>query len=107
METYNKHKKALDSIINNMRLGVVNKSASEEMFNNDSISVLPHSLLDEYKKYINNKEYLEASSLLVSISFKRYTFNREMFYKDEECDIWITMYEYNSELGLIFCSEVI
>ena len=105
METYNKHKKALDSIINNMRLGVVNKSASEDMFNNDSISVLPHSLLDEYKKYINNREYLEASSLLVSISVKRYTFNRDMFYKDEEYDIYVTMYEYNSELGLIFCSE--
>lgn len=107
IKTYNKHKKALDSIINNMRLGVVNKSASEEMFNNDSISVLPYSLLEEYKKYINNKEYLEASSLLVSVSVKRYTFNREMFYKDEECDIWVTMYEYNSELGLIFCSEEI
>lgn len=102
IESYNKHKKALDSIIDNMRLGVVNKSASKDMFNNDSISVLPHSLLEEYKMYIDYKQYLEASSLLVSISVKRYTLNRNMFYKDEEYDILITMYEYNSELGLMF-----
>lgn len=100
MDKYNKHKVALEIIMKNMRLGVWNKSANNDMLNNDTISVVPECLLEEYKFYIDKKMYLEASSLFVNVSVKRYNYNKKMFYEYE--DIIVTSYNYNDKLGLIF-----
>ncbi|MDI0266235.1 CRISPR-associated helicase Cas3' [Clostridioides difficile] len=100
MDKYNKHKTNLEIIIRNMRVGVWNKSASIDMLNNDSISVIPESLIDEYKLFLNQKMYLEASSLFVNVSVKRYNSNRNMFYEDN--DVIVTSYSYDNKLGLEF-----
>lgn len=83
-----------------MRVGVWNKSASIDMLNNDSISVIPESLINEYKSFLNQKMYLEASSLFVNVSVKRYNSNRNMFYEDN--DVIVTSYSYDNKLGLEF-----
>ncbi len=100
MDKYNKHKTTLEIIIRNMRVGVWNKSASIDMLNNDSISVIPESLINEYKSFLNQKMYLEASSLFVNVSVKRYNSNRNMFYEDN--DVIVTSYSYDNKLGLKF-----
>ena len=100
MDKYNKHKTTLEIIIRNMRVGIWNKSASIDMLNNDSISVIHESLIDEYKLFLNQKMYLEASSLFVNVSVKRYNSNRNMFYEDN--DVIVTRYSYDNKLGLEF-----
>ena len=56
----------------------VYEESEEEFFSQfDGIEVLPVELRDVFVGHIENKEYLEAEKLFVSISKKRYMANRE------------------------------
>ena len=99
---YIKHRQALKQIINNLRLGTYNKSVTDDMCSNDSMSVLPISLFTEYARYIDDKQYLEASSLTVNINSKRKLWDGEHFNYNEDYYVWIVDYKYNDKFGLLF-----
>lgn len=53
------------------------EDSEEEFFEQfDGIEVLPIDLFDEFKNYVENKQYLEAEKLFVSISKQKYMFNK-------------------------------
>lgn len=68
IEQYNDTCDKINKIIKMLKVGTFNKSATDDMCSSDTISVLPRVLLDEYIELMNNKDYLEANSLLVNVS---------------------------------------
>lgn len=71
-EEYNKHKGSIDIITNGMVAGTYNKNATEEMIltKDTQMTVLPRILVNEYRQYIENKKYIEASELFVTTNIK-------------------------------------
>lgn len=67
MANYNKTSKKINDIIKTLRVATFNKSATDDLCSSNTISVLPKSLFDEYKKLMEEKKYLEANSLFVNI----------------------------------------
>jgi CRISPR-associated endonuclease/helicase Cas3 len=54
------------------------EESEEEFFSQfDGIEVLPKELEDEFVGYIDNKQFIEAEKLFVSISKKKFAINRE------------------------------
>ncbi len=81
----------------------VYEDREEEFFSQfDGIEVLPVELEDEFKEFIQNKKYLEAEKLFVSISKKRYMANQDR----------ITFFEYEGykkvfpKIALKYSSEI-
>lgn len=72
LDTYYKECKDINELINILKIGTFNKNTLDCMISNNTISVLPISLLDEYKKLIDDKKYLEAKSLLVNVRYSNY-----------------------------------
>jgi len=102
IDEYNIYKEKIEVIIKGLRLGCYNSTGDviEEMIGDNSISVLPIELIDEYKKFIQNKDYLNAGALLVNISSKHKS-KEEVWYNDE-LEIFLTKYKYDDKLGLVF-----
>lgn len=105
-EEYKKYEQALKQIISNLRLGTYNKNATDDMCNNDSMNVLPVSLFNEYSNYIDDKKYLEASSLTVNINSKRKIWDSDHFSYNEDYHVWIVDYRYDDKVGLLFEKDV-
>lgn len=99
-DKYNNFKKQLTNIINNLRLGTYYSSNIDDMISSDTIAVIPLSLIEEYKRLIENKEYLEAQALKVNINSNRLKWDSKNIFKDEENDIYIAKYKYNEDIGL-------
>lgn len=99
-EEYEKHKNRLWNIFDNWEVGYINNFTNEEMIKQDSISVLPECLLEEYTEYITDKDYLKANSLLINIRKNRL---KDHSYKLE--NIYVVDYIYN-EKGLIFETDI-
>ena len=81
------------------------EESEEEFFSQfDGIEVLPIELRDEFIKYIENKQYLEAEKLFVSISKKRYMGNKDKItffeYDGYKRVFPMIALKYNSEIGL-------
>ncbi len=83
----------------------VYEESEEEFFSQfDGIEVLPIELRDEFIKFIENKRYLEAEKLFVSISKKRYMANKDkitFFEYDGYKKVFpIIALKYSSDIGL-------
>ena len=100
MKKYNENEKKLSYIINNLKLGNYNGDAMENMISNDNISIVPITLLEEYKGLIDNKEYLEAEALKVNINKKRVSWDSKNIYKDEYYATYVATYRYDEKIGL-------
>lgn len=100
MKKYNENEKKLSYIINNLKLGNYNGDAMENMISNDNISIVPITLLEEYKGLIDNKEYLEAEALKVNINKKRVSWDSKNIYKDEDYATYVATYRYDEKIGL-------
>lgn len=77
----------------------------EELF--DGAEVLPSRFEERYLKHLKEKEFIEASQLFVSISYKRFRFLRFkgkirtlIEDKDKKSNQWITTLPYGPKLGL-------
>jgi CRISPR-associated helicase Cas3/CRISPR-associated endonuclease Cas3-HD len=92
-EEYNTYAKQFNNMIDNIMLGYYNNSYGEELFSQDTISVLPIILIDEYKKLIKKYKYDEANSLFVNCNTYYSIYNKEL-----EC--YITEYKYKADRGL-------
>ena len=82
------------------------EESEEEFFAQfDGIEVLPKELENEFIAYINNKQFIEAEKLFVSISKKKFAKNKEKidyFQPNNYGKIVPIIYlEYSSELGLL------
>ncbi len=91
--------------LNNLYPFNVYEESEEEFFSQfDGIEVLPIELKDEFIEFIENKEYLEAEKLFVSISKKRYMANKDKitFFEFEGYKriFPIIALKYSSEIGL-------
>lgn len=84
------------------KVGYWNNNFANEMIDNMGIMVLPEILLDEYRKYIDEKNYITANSLLVSISNKQ--FNRldgqGKITKNHDLKTYVINVPYDSVYGL-------
>jgi len=83
----------------------VYEESEEEFFSQfDGIEVLPIELQDEFIKFIENKEYLEAEKLFVSIGKNRYRRFKEKItffeYDGYKRVFPMIALHYNSEIGL-------
>jgi len=81
----------------------VYEESEEEFFSQfDGIEVLPIELKDEFIEFIENREYLEAEKLFLSISKKRYMANQDK----------ITFFEYEGYkrvfpmIALKYCCDI-
>jgi CRISPR-associated endonuclease/helicase Cas3 len=84
----------------------VYEESEEEFFSQfDGIEVLPIELFDEFKGYIDNRDYLEAEKLFVSISRKRFIKNRDLIkymgIENSNKDFMTIRLKYNSDIGLL------
>ncbi len=83
----------------------VYEESEEEFFSQfDGIEVLPIELKDEFIEYIENKEYLEAEKLFLSISKKRYMANQDKItffeYEGYKRVFPIIALKYSCDIGL-------
>jgi CRISPR-associated endonuclease/helicase Cas3 len=83
----------------------VYEESEEEFFSQfDGIEVLPIRFKNEFIKYIENKEYLEAEKLFVSISKYRYKRHKDLVvffeYDGYKRVFPIIALHYNNEIGL-------
>ena len=83
----------------------VYEESEEEFFSQfDGIEVLPVELKDEFIKYIEDKKYLEAEKLFVSISKNRYRRFKEQItffeYEGYKRVFPMIALDYDSEIGL-------
>ena len=94
-ETFNSTYNKIENIIKMLKVATFNKSATEDMCSSNTISVLPRSLLDEYIKLMEDKNYLEANSLFVNIGsyMKKYTYTIN--------DVYVVDFIYD-ERGLVY-----
>lgn len=95
-------KRQILSIIDELRVGIYNKSSN--MIEDCGESVLPISLLDEYKVYIESRNYLSANCLLVDISDKQFRFlrNSRMISKyNKDMGVYVVYLEYNKNGEMI------
>lgn len=81
------------------------EDSEEDFFSQfDGIEVLPIGLRDEFIKYIETEEYLEAEKLFVSISKKRYMANKDKItffeYDGYKRAFPIISLQYRSDIGL-------
>lgn len=69
----------------------------------DSIDVLPACLLNEYRQLMDRGEPLEASQLLVPITWRRYSMLRKngLVNKDEKFHVRIVDLTYDTRIGLL------
>ena len=88
---------SINSLISNMKVGHYN--TKNDMLNIDSKYVLPVSLYDEYCQYYYDKDYLKANSLLVSISYRQFKFDKSIKLNNSIKEYIICKY-YDSEVGL-------
>lgn len=100
MKQYNKYEIEFNRMLNDMTLGNENRSATDNMCLNDNVSVLPICLFNEYINYINNKDYLNAQSLLVNIKRNKLIYNKDKFIYSDDYKINITHYKYTKQEGL-------
>lgn len=98
MDEYNKYKETLAKILNSLRVGNYNANNIEDMIGDDSISVIPASLIEEYNDLIANKEFLKAQSLKLNIPRNKLKYNNEYIKKIE--DQYICYYDYSPNIGL-------
>ncbi len=95
-------KKQCEEIFNNIQIGKWDKNYNE-MVEFSGASVLPSCFIDEYKKLIENKEYLEANSLIVNISNGKYHYAiNDGAIDNQEKVIPYISYNYNDKIGLDF-----
>jgi len=81
------------------------EESEEEFFSQfDGIEILPIELKDNFIEFIENREYLEAEKLFVSISKKRYIANRDKIaffeYEGYKRVFPMIALKYSSEIGL-------
>lgn len=100
IDKYNDFKSQLTNIIKNLSLGTYYKSSTDDMISSDTIAVVPLILIEEYRKFIENKEYLEAQALKVNINSNRLKWDSKNIIKDEGNDIYIVKYKYDEYIGL-------
>jgi CRISPR-associated endonuclease/helicase Cas3 len=84
----------------------VYEESEEEFFSQfDGIEVLPKELEDEFIAYINNKQFIEAEKLFVSISKKKFARNKENIYYFQPNNygkiVPVIYLKYSHELGLL------
>ncbi len=84
----------------------VYEESEEEFFEQfDGIEVLPIELFNEFNEYVQNKQYLEAEKLFVSISKKKYcaTKDKSFLYehKNYKKTFPIISLKYDKNLGLL------
>ena len=83
----------------------VYEESEEEFFSQfDGIEVLPIELKDEFIEFIENREYLEAEKLFLSISKKRYMANQDKItffeYEGYKRVFPMIALKYSSDIGL-------
>lgn len=105
-DKYNECKSKLNDIINNLKLGTYHINAIDDMISNDTISIVPTSLIEEYRKLIDNKEYLEAQALKININSKRLSWDSKNVYHDEDYDTYVATYKYDEKVGLKYENAV-
>lgn len=87
--TYNIITLNFNKIINNISVGYYNENVMDNLIDNDTVNVLPITLLEEYNTYIKNKEYIKANELFVQ------SYNDKNTYCNEELHIFISNYIYD------------
>ncbi|AEB77509.1 CRISPR-associated protein Cas3 [Clostridium botulinum] len=90
IDEYNQYKKQINDIINNIRVGYYNENACEEMLSNDnSVQMIPVSLLSEYIKSREEKRYIEGNELFVNSKkyLSEYNKNLRIYITDRVYDI--------------------
>ncbi|MCD3276689.1 CRISPR-associated helicase Cas3' [Clostridium botulinum] len=91
---YNEYKGQIQFIIDSIRVGYYNQNASEEMLSdNNTVQVLPNSLLSKFAELREEKRYVEANELFVNA--KKYIAKYDNNFK-----IYTTDYVYDFK-GLI------
>lgn len=94
MKNYNKYKNDIEFFINTLRVGSINKNATEEIINNNNdISMLPITLFNEYLKLKDEMKFVEMNELFVNAN----KFNAKY---NEEYNIYITYCKYDHR-GLV------
>lgn len=106
LDKYNEYSNILNNMINNLRVGTYNNSTIEDMIGEDTISVVPECLLNEYINKVENRDYLKAQSLTLNISTKLARKNRNVVYKYN--DVWVVKYKYTNDMGLEYiCDNIL
>lgn len=103
MKEYNKYKNEYINIINSYEVGRWDENIEDHMFEGDNYSILPLCLLDEYKRYIDDKNYLVANSLMVNVTKGQYN-----SLKSKECldENNVCFLDYSSKRGLDIYGEI-
>lgn len=103
-DKYNNISERVNKIISSLRVATFNKNVTDEMCSNDTISVLPECLLDEYIELIESKKYLQANSLFVNIYKYKMKYAYEYTINGNKIYIINCIYD---DRGLIFedCSD--
>lgn len=101
-EEYFKTKEQLLNVMDNMIVGDYTKSS--EMMENMGVQVLPASLLDEFENHMENRNYLEANSLLTNVTERQYYYIRKKnkIRMNNKYGIHIIDLKYTSDRGLEF-----
>lgn len=98
-EEYAEYKEKLVEIFDDIQASKWDNKYNE-LIQFTGASVLPECLIDEYENLLRDKRYLDANSLLVGISDKKYKFALYKLTVDIETDY--IYYDYNSDVGLMF-----
>jgi CRISPR-associated endonuclease/helicase Cas3 len=99
-EAYNQSTRELQRVIKSYKLGDWNNDFRDRMIGEMGVYVLPEVLKEAYSNYIEEKNYIKANSLLVSISKRKYNHFKSCTYYDESLKVYIINKTYN-KLGLI------
>lgn len=101
-EKYRYYQNNYLKVLHEYKVGYIDKQYSDEMIDQNNISILCRNLLDEYINNINNKEYILANNLFVNIStyqFNKLNKNNYITY-DNERNIYVCSIDYDEEIGL-------
>jgi len=92
------------NLLDNLYPYNIYEESEEEFFKQfDGVEVLPYELQDQFIEFIENREFLEAEKLFVSISKRKFASNNIEFFEPNNYGktIPIIYLEYSSELGLL------
>lgn len=99
IEKYNSMCDKVNDVINSLRVATFSENAMENMFENDTIKVIPRGLLAEYEELIKSKDYINANALFVNIN--KFRMKDVEIVKIDDNEVYVVNYLYDDR-GLIF-----